>query len=547
MKEPRNKRTSVRTEDNDSTVDKNAESASKVAGQIAHDFNNLLTPLLAYPDLIRKDLPPKCRGRDLLDIVEKTALDMARISQQLLALSGRGQLAQTSININDVAARVISLLSNSAETRDVEFVADLESSLLPVNAAPEQLLRAVQNLCQNALDAVERSGRIVVKTENTYVDAPTGHQNKVKVGEYVKLSVTDNGTGVPPGIAEKMFEPFFTTKRTSQKRGTGLGLSVVRGIVRDHGGTIDVTSAPGKGTTFDLYLPVARDALTEVAATEPVHSGETVLVVDDDAVQRDVITELFRLRGYLVTGKPNGESAVEHIARCADTDSKGPGPTQRLPDIVILDVVLGAGMDGKEACKRILEINPRQRIVMVSGYPAADEAGVAAQTSTVTYLSKPLTWGRLHGALRSLDKHEQEPEATDGQVPRDKNHVMIADDEEGIRKLFQMILSSAFPKARIELVCNGAEAVDAFCARHHAIVLMDLRMPIMDGKTSFQKIKEVCSTRNWELPSVVFCTGFAPPSSVQDIVDTSSKHSLLTKPVSGDDLVSAIRERLAKQ
>ncbi|MEI6807687.1 MAG: ATP-binding protein [bacterium] len=391
-------------EDADTTVARKVETASTVAGQIAHDFDNLLTPLFAYPDLIRRDLPEKCRGRELLDIMEKTAHDMAKITQQLLALSKRGHHKMAPFNINEIAQRVAVMLHDTAAERNIDIQTNLAGDLLLISGASEQMLRVVQNLCQNAMDAMDGGGRIEIATRNLYMDRPGETPCKLDISEYVELKVSDNGSGIPADVIEKMFDPFFTTRKLAKSRGSGLGLSVVRGIVDDHKGLVTVDSAVGKGTTFALYFPICRE-----------------------------------------------ESA----------GSEGP----------------------------------------------------------------------------KLEKG--------GTVPCKANSILVVDDESEIRRLFHMILSSAFPKADIETAGNGAEAVVAFRGKHHAVIVMDLRMPVLNGEEAFAEIRDYCKAKGWELPRVVFCTGFAPPDVVKKLAAGGDGHSILAKPVSRDALVTAAGAHLS--
>jgi PAS domain S-box-containing protein len=528
---------------------KRVETAGTIAGQIAHDFNNLLTPLLAYPELIKRDLPEGCRSKNLLDVIEKTSEDMLRITQQLLDLSRRGQHSQNIFNVNDVADRVVSLLRESGTFTDVDLAADLAPDLLPIKGAAEQMLRVVQNLCQNAIDAVEQSGRVEVRTGNVYVDRQAGYYNKIPIGEYVRLTVSDNGPGIPDNIRDNIFDPFFTTRRASKRRGSGLGLSVVHGIVRDHDGLIDIETAPGKGTSFHLYFPICRDEEETPDAGPakiPPERIQSVLVVDDDAQQREIVAGLFGRLGSQVWSVPSGERAVQFIAECATmgTNEQSKQREARLPDIVVMDVIMDPGMDGNEACKRILELHPEQKVIMVSGYPPREAERGSQAVGAITYLAKPLTLEKIEYALSQLEGERKPIAAQTGLTPCAAGGILIVDDEEGIRRLFSMILSTAFMNAKVDLAANGLEAVEAFKTGHHAVILMDLRMPVMNGMAAFVEICEHCKKSSWSMPAVVFCTGFAPSSDVKAIVSGDGMHCLLTKPVGGDDLVAAVRERI---
>jgi|GEM_PF-855035 len=525
---------------------KRMEAAATVAGQIAHDFDNLLTPLFAYPDLIRRDLPEKCRGRELLDIMEKTAHDMSQITQQLLVLSRRGGHPQAPFNINDLVNRVVALHRDDAEARNIEIQHDLDEHLMVIKGSPVQMLRVIENLFQNAMDSTEQSGKVKFSTKNVYIDRPFGKFGEIEVGEYVKLSISDTGCGIPDEIKERIFEPFFTTRKTAKKRGSGLGLSVVQGIVGDHGGLIDLDSAVGRGTTFNIYFHIFREAQpegTDSAGERLDGTGRSVLIVDDDAQQREIIGTLFEAHGFKVSSLPSGESAVEFAGKHSQPDA---GSAGGLPDLIVLDVVMDPGMDGKETCKRILEINPRQRILLVSGYSSPEDVGIRKLWQNVSYLGKPLTWAKISSAIHWAP----EPRSTGnseagGPVPCAPNTILLVDDEEGIRRLFHMLLSSSLPMATIEMAADGAEGVEAFKKLHHAVVVLDLKMPIMDGERAFAAIQEYCREKNWQTPATVFCTGFAPPSVVKRIAGSAKEHCLLAKPVSGDDLIEAVKERMA--
>ncbi|MEI6971554.1 MAG: response regulator [bacterium] len=527
---------------------KRVETAATVAGQIAHDFDNLLTPLFAYPDLIRRDLPEKCRGRELLEIMEKTAHDMSKITQQLLALSKRGRHKMCQTNINEIATRVAAMLHDMASERNIEIATDLASDLLLLSGASEQLLRVIQNLCQNAMDAIDGAGRIEISTRNVFLDRIGEGPEDPGAGEYIELKVSDNGHGIPEDVIEKIFDPFFTTRRTAKSRGSGLGLSVVRGVVDDHHGSIAVRSAVGKGTCFTLLFPACREESSGAVSTHS-EKGATVLIIDDDAHQRDIVARLFQFHDYKVKCLPSGETGLTYMAECAATGSHGEEKpaASRFPDLVILDVVMDPGMDGNETCKRMLEINPRQRIIMVSGFPSAVSAGVKSVVANVSYLGKPLTWQGISRALAHLESAGGRTDARKSLVPRKGNRILVVDDEEGIRRLFHMILASAFPKADVEVAGNGADAVAAFKDGHHSVIIMDLRMPLMSGDAAFLKIQEHCLANNWAQPNVVFCTGFAPPDVVKKIVASGCGHSMLTKPVSGDALVAATGEHLSDE
>ncbi len=373
------------------------EMAGSIAGHIAHDFNNLLTPLLAYPHFIREALPPGAQCRQDLDIIEKTAQQIADINQQLLALSRRGYYEQRVLDINAVIENVMVLLKRGGQMDGVNVDLRLEKNLLHIKGSSEQLLRVIHNLCQNALDAMDQRKHLTIATEQVYLEAPLKKYESVDQGEYIKVTVADTGHGIPPEIQDKIFDPFFTTKEATRQRGSGLGLSVVHGIVKDHQGYIDLESAVGRGAAFSLYFPVCREELTEASVKECTGGEETILVVDDDRLQIEVTTRILSKLGYQVLSANSGEEALELMRR-----RKQAG---QLPDLAVLDMIMGGGIDGTETYRQMKEINPSQRAIIFSGYAESARVGMAQELGAGAYLRKPVSLDKLAQAVRyELDR-----------------------------------------------------------------------------------------------------------------------------------------------
>jgi len=509
------------------------EMAGTLAGQIAHDFNNLLTPLLAYPELIRREIPDNAVVTEYLDIMEKTASDMSRLTQQLLSLSRRGQVGNDVFNVNALIEQVVTLMQSVMPAGiDVEF--ELADNLLSVKGSKDQLRRVIENLCQNAVDAMGEKGRLRFRTGNVYLDAPVGVYGNVTVGEYVKIDVSDTGSGIDPAIRDRIFDPFFTTKRTARQRGSGLGLSIVHGIVRDHGGYVDLESVVGRGTTFSVYLPISRLPVTKTAGDNLPHGTERILIVDDDAPQVQVLVSLLDVLGYRTTGVHSGEEALSLVR-----DEK------REFDLVILDMVLEGGMDGLDTYVELRKIRPKQKAMLISGFTkAARNIARAQQLGAGAYLRKPLTIERIARVVRNeldakvFEHGEVAPPHAGGR------RVLIVDDEQMIRRLFGMIIQSEFNDVVVDQAENGADAIEAFREGRHDVVIMDLQMPVCDGREAFAGIVRHCQENGWPIPAVIFCTGFSPPESLNSIIGDGSIHGLLRKPVKADALLSALRQRL---
>jgi len=364
------------------------ETAGRVAGQIAHDFNNLLSPLAGYPGLIRAELPP---GHPVLEMVEEmefAANKIAEINQQLLALGRRGHYLMEPIDLNDLLQKVV-LSQNLPDT--IEIREEFCSELLLIKGGAAQLTRALINLIVNAAEAMRHGGTMTLRTENVYLDEVLRGYKTINVGEYVKLEVSDTGSGISPDIIDKIFDPFFTTKRTDRKRGSGLGLSVVYNIVEDHNGYVTVESTVGKGTTFALYFPVSREQEIVEAAEMASGGTERILVVDDDPVQRKVATQLLSRLGYQAESVGSGEAAIRHVKKHPQ-------------DLLIIDMVMD-GIDGTETYRRILDFAPQQRAIILSGYAMSQRVEEALRLGAGSFVTKPITLQSLARAVRNeLDR-----------------------------------------------------------------------------------------------------------------------------------------------
>ncbi|MCK4371731.1 MAG: PAS domain S-box protein, partial [candidate division Zixibacteria bacterium] len=268
------------------------ESAGSIAGQVAHDFNNLLGPLMAYPELIREELPEDHKVLTFLSSIETAAVQMADINQDLLTMGRRGHYNMKPMNMNEVVLQTVKELKILPETLVCE--ANLAEDLMNILGGPSQIYRAVANILHNARDAMHDIGIITITTENYYADDVTIAYNRVPRGEYVKLTISDTGSGIPDDIVEKIFDPFFTSKATDKKRGSGLGMSVVDAVIKDHKGYIDLSTKVGEGTSFYLYFPVTRETIEAQESDQIAGGCETVLVVDDDDVQRDIVRSLLQ-------------------------------------------------------------------------------------------------------------------------------------------------------------------------------------------------------------------------------------------------------------
>ena len=368
------------------------EAIGTLAGGVAHDLNNILAGLVSYPDLILIDLPPDSPLRNAILTVKKSGEKAAAIVQDLLTLARRGVAVKDIVQLNDIVAEYLeSPEYNKLKLYhpQVELTTDLETGLLPVKGSPAHLSMTIMNLVSNANESMPAGGKILISTENRYIDSPLSGYDDVEEGDYVILTVADTGLGISAKDMDKIFDPFYT-KKTMGKSGTGLGMAVVWGTVKDHSGYIDIQSTRGEGTTFTLYFPVTREKILNDNRLLSIKSlagkGESILIVDDVAEQREIASKMLIKLGYITTAVSSGEAAVDYIK-------------DNTVDLLVLDMIMDPGIDGLETYKRILGLNPGQKAVIASGFSETDQVKEAQRLGAGTYIKKPYTLERLGKAV----------------------------------------------------------------------------------------------------------------------------------------------------
>ena len=295
------------------------EALGQLAGGVAHDLNNVLGVLVGYSELLQEKIPEGSPLRRYVSNIQQSGEKGAAIIQDLLTLARRGVAVSEIIDLNKI-------ICDYFETPEFEnlkayhplvvFQTTIDKDLLNIRGSPIHLSKTVMNLVSNAAEAISGRGEVVIRTENRHLDRPLLGYDDMRQGDYVILTVSDTGRGIAAADLGKIFEPFYT-KKVMGRSGTGLGLAVVWGTVKDHNGYIDVRSEEGKGSTFTLYFPVTREALTiaQEAVSPEIYrgKGESILVVDDVKEQRELATSLLTGLGYQVTSVSGGEEAVEYV------------------------------------------------------------------------------------------------------------------------------------------------------------------------------------------------------------------------------------------
>lgn len=368
------------------------ESIGTLAGGIAHDLNNLLAPIMMGVELLRfRDLDPKMTH--MVENMERSAKRAASLVRQVLSFARGVDGVRAPIQIRHIMQEVGSIIE-STFPKNITLLHNDASDLWPVVSDPTQLNQVLLNLCVNARDAMPKGGCLTLQSENVVLDESYCAGNPgVTAGPYVVMKVTDTGCGIPKEIVDRIFDPFFTTKDPG--KGTGLGLSTVLGIVRSHGGFVQVQSAPGKGTTFKVHLPAHVDgstAETGLASPDrlPLGAGELVLVVDDESSIVDITRQTLEAFGYRVITAEDGAQAIGLYAKQSDEVA-----------VVITDMMMPA-MDGPMLIAALRRIKPAVKVIAVSGLNAGSYATGGAGGEANCFLSKPYTAEELLVVLRKV-------------------------------------------------------------------------------------------------------------------------------------------------
>ncbi len=354
------------------------DSLGMLAGGIAHDFNNILTGVLGYASLLKSTVPETDKMYKYIDIIEKSASRAANLAQQLLGFARKGKYVMTKLSINDLVKELSSFLKETFD-RSITIVVDTEENLPPVEGDGNQLYQALMNLCINARDAMPEGGRLYIKTEFYLLhDEKVVDYFQIPPGEYVRVSVTDTGVGMPPDVKKKIFEPFYTTK--SIGKGTGLGLAMVYGIIKNHGGYISVYSEPGLGTTVRLYLLKGDGAVEEKRRDKVMNERPkkgTILLIDDEEVVRELGKDILEAYDYEVILAIHGNEGVRMFNEYKD----------RI-DLVILDMVMPE-KGGRQAFKEIRSLKPDAKVLICSGYGEEQYFYELFEAGAAGFLQKP--------------------------------------------------------------------------------------------------------------------------------------------------------------
>ncbi len=363
------------------------EAIGTLAGGIAHDFNNLLSAVIGYAEMMKDDMNEADRHYKYVSIIEGSAKRGADLAKQILNVTKKEKLEYRVVNLNTIVENTLELLVRSIQ-KNISIEMKLDPSLPGIKAEPTQLQQVIMNLAVNARDAMPDGGRLLIETccargENR---AASGLSSE----GFVKLSISDTGSGMEDDIAQKVFDPFFTTK--SRGTGTGLGLYIVHSIVTNHGGYINLYSEPGKGSIFSVYLPASQGGSAE---EEPVKEEElrgtgTVLIIEDEPDVRELTKDVLERLGYTAIAASDGREGIR-------TYREGKGGI----DVVILDMIMPL-MNGTEVFQILKAIDPEVRVVLVSGYSSEGFVGInrLIKSGAKCFVQKPFSQKTLARAIK---------------------------------------------------------------------------------------------------------------------------------------------------
>jgi PAS domain S-box-containing protein len=368
------------------------ESIGTLAGGIAHNFNNLLMGILGHISLMVLEADEDSPQLDHLKKVEHQIRVGADLTKQLLGYARKGQYNMQAFNLNHLVKETASTFGIAK--KDITLHYDLAAGLLPIQADEAQLEQVLMNLYINASDAMPRGGDIFIETRNASDTTMTGGPYHPKPGEYVSVSIRDSGEGMDPETMERIFEPFFTTKGLA--KGTGLGLASAYGIVKGHGGYINVSSEKGQGATFTLFMPAAGNLEKKPVETptKTVRGRGTVLVVDDEETVLDVAEQMLRHLGYDVITAQSGHDALIVCERHRDRIL-----------LVLLDMVM-PGTSGGETFDRLRDLAPGVPILLSSGYSLEGEASDIMARGCQGFIQKPFNLNELSERIRDVLRTE---------------------------------------------------------------------------------------------------------------------------------------------
>lgn len=382
------------------------EAVGTLAGGIAHDFNNILAAIMGYTELSLGAVPEGNQAKKYLEKILKSTMRARDLVKQILAFSRKGMEKLEPVQVSSIIKESVKLLRATLPAT-IELRQHINDETCMINSTPTHIYQVLMNLCTNAAHAMTEAGGVIeISLDAVFLDErqAMGYAD-LRHGAYLKLSVRDTGAGIAPECISRIFEPFFTTKEAG--RGTGMGLAVVHGIIKSHGGEILVESKPGKGSTFHVLLPRIEAAAVKPAGEEkPVRTGtERILLVDDEKILVDVWREQFEALGYRVVAKQSGRDALKVFQQEPDSF-----------DLVITDMTM-PHMPGDALARKILKIRPDMPIIMCTGFSEKLSREKVKELGVRALIMKPMPLKEIAKTIRTVLKASAH---TSGPVPKTK-------------------------------------------------------------------------------------------------------------------------------
>jgi PAS domain S-box-containing protein len=366
------------------------EAVGQLTGGVAHDFNNLLTVVIGNSQILTETLEESNKLKPLAEMILQAGYRGAELTRSLLAFARKQPLDPKSVSINELIQQLWPLLERALGAEvSIQFVA--EDNLQQVMVDPGQFENALLNLALNAKDAMPDGGRIVIEAHNTHLPDKYAENHQIDSGDFVVLAISDSGCGIPADKLHRVFEPFYTTK--AKDKGTGLGLAMVYGFIKQSNGHINIYSEPEQGTTVRLYLPIANNKDLSASKFEPqikdLKPGhEHILVVEDDALVRDYVVSQLSNLGYQIISAADGKQAMEILQ------------SEQTIDLLLTDVVLPDGLNGRQIAEHATKLRPTLRVLYTSGYTENSIVHHGRLDPGVLLLSKPYSREELANKVR---------------------------------------------------------------------------------------------------------------------------------------------------
>lgn len=367
------------------------EAIGTLAGGIAHDFNNLLAGILGYSNMLKMSANPGETTYKAADVIERAADRASQLTQQLLGFARKGKLQIAPVDPRTTINDVVSLLSRTID-KNIKITQKLRAGEAKMLGDPGQIQQVLLNLGLNARDAMPEGGDLTFETDIVVIDAATSRRySDLPPGDYVMISVTDSGCGMSREVQDRVFEPFFTTKE--QGKGTGMGLAMVYGIVKNHGGGISLYSEEGSGTTFKVYLPLTRTpdaAPLPLESREPVRGHGRILVIDDEDVVREMATDMLVALGYTVMTAADGDEALALYREKMNEI-----------DLAVIDMVMPR-MGGRDCFRELKKLNPAIKAILSTGYSRDGAAQEILDEGMMGFAQKPYRMNQLSELVASV-------------------------------------------------------------------------------------------------------------------------------------------------